>query len=191
MTDDGYVNYFEILALDEKAKIGEIKKTYKKKMKDLVMEIAAVEITEERRARYLLEMAKLNAANYILANNTKREDYWTSRQDVMALEEEWRTAAAANQDTDLLRRRFESKVKDFLGTYVEGAMLEAGRDPECVEASHWDAAHERHASRILRYYRQRLYNAILERLPFYDVTEPTIDWDERTRTVAAILKENS
>ena len=188
MADDGYVNYFEILGLDESAKIGEIKKTYKKKMKDLVMEIAAVEITEDRRARYLLEMAKLNAANYILGNNQLRESYWAARQEVIALEEEWRETDAAQGDTDRLRRAFESKVKDFLGAYVDGAMMDAGRDPECVEASHWDVAHERHASRILRYYRQRLYNTILERLPYYDVTKPTINWDERARTVAAMLR---
>lgn len=190
MTDDGYVNYFEILGLDPTAKIGEIKKTYKKKMKDLVMEIAAVEITEERRARYLLEMAKLNAANYILGNNAMRDAYWSSREEVMQIEQDWREADAAQQDTDTYRRQFEMKMKDFLSAYVEGAMLDAGRDPECVEASHWDAAHERHASRILRHYRQRLYNTVLERLPFYDVTKPTIDWTERARSVAAMLKES-
>lgn len=190
MTDDGYVNYFEILGLDENAKIGEIKKSYKKKMKDLVMEIAAVEITEERRARYLLEMAKLNAANYILGNNAMREAYWAQRQEVMKIEQSWREADAEKRDTEHFRRLFETKMKDFLSTYVEGAMLDAGRDPECVEASHWDAAHERHASRILRHYRQRLYNTVLERLPFSEVTTPAIDWAERSRAVTAMLKES-
>jgi hypothetical protein len=108
----------------------------------------------------------------------------------MTLEQEWRDATAAGQDTDSYRRAFDAKVKDFLSNYLEGAMLDAGRDPECVEASHWDAAHERHASRILRYYRQRMYNTILERLPYYDVTKPTINWDERSRTVAAMLRES-
>ncbi|MCH7719335.1 MAG: hypothetical protein IIB21_07675 [Chloroflexi bacterium] len=71
-------------------------------------------------------------------------------------------------------------------TAVE-AMLEAGRDKECVDSSHWDAAHERHASAILRHYRHRLYHDVLERLPFYEVTKPEIDWDERARIVSSLL----
>lgn len=192
MGDKGYVDYFEVLGLSEQAKPGEVRKIYKRMMKNLVMEIARVEITEEKRQHYLLEMAKLNAALYVLRNNETRERYWRERQEVMALEDEWRAAAQAAgekaaEQTDQLRRRFERKVRDFLARYVEETVLQAGRDKECVDASHWDAAHEAHGSRILRHYRQRAYQQILERLPYYDVTPPQIDWDERRQTVAAIL----
>ena len=68
--------------------------------------------------------------------------------------------------------------------------LEAGHDKACVEASNWDAAHERHASRILRHCRQGHYQRILERLPYWEVTPPQIDWDERKRTIAAILAKS-
>ncbi|HOZ48534.1 MAG TPA: hypothetical protein PLO37_10440, partial [Candidatus Hydrogenedentes bacterium] len=189
MSDQGYVNYFEVLDLTEDAKPGEIRKSYRHLMKDLVMEIRRVEITEERRSRYLLDMAKLNAAFYILRNKDTRDQYWNERQEVMALEEEWR-AAAAQEDaakTDGLRRRFERKLRDFLARYVEEAMLEAGRDKDCVEESHWDAAHERHASRILRFYRQKAYQQIRERLPYWDITLPRIDWDERQHAAARLL----
>ena len=70
---------------------------------------------------------------------------------------------------------------------VEESMLAAGRDKGCVEASSWDPYHERHASSILRHYRHMLYQEILGRLPFAEVTSPKIDWAERSRTVAAIL----
>ncbi len=69
-------------------------------------------------------------------------------------------------------------------------MLDAGRDKECVEASHWNEAHERHAFRILRHYRQGLYQKILARLPFVEVTPPQIDWVERRETVSALLRES-
>ena len=189
MSDDkGYVNYYEILGLTEQAKPGEVRKNYKRKMKDLVLEISRVEITEERRARYLLDMAKLNAAFYVLRGSASRETYWEARQAVMALEAQWCAAAEGGRDeTDALRLQFERKVRDFLAQYVEEVMLEAGRDKDCVEASHWDAAHERHAFRILRHYRQRAYQEILERLPYHVVTPPEVDWDERRRTVAALL----
>jgi hypothetical protein len=190
MPDKGYVDYFEILGLDESAKPGEVRTSYKHKMKDLVMEIARVEITEERRAFYLLEMAKLNAALYILRENATREAYWQLRGELIQLEQQWRQAADHNApDADTLRRTYDSKLRHFLSRYVEEAMLEAGRDKGCVEASNWDAAHERHASRILRHYRQSLYQQILERLPYYEVTPPKIDWEKRARTVAAILAE--
>ncbi|HEO70751.1 MAG TPA: hypothetical protein ENN80_05760 [Candidatus Hydrogenedentes bacterium] len=188
MADEGYVNYFEVLELPEDAKAGEVRKNYKHKMKHLVMEIARVEITEERRARYLLEMAKLNAAFYILRNNAQRETYWRERAELVALEARWKQAATHHaEDVDALRRTFERKLRDFLARYVEEAMLEAGRDRDCVEASHWDPAHERHASRILREYRQRAYQTIMERLPFYEVTEPNVDWNKRRQVVTSLL----
>ncbi|MBI4558129.1 MAG: hypothetical protein HY706_11155 [Candidatus Hydrogenedentes bacterium] len=186
----GYVNYFEILDLDETAKPGEVRKNYRKKMKDLVFEISQAQITEERRAHYLLEMAKLNAAFCLLRDTASREAYWNERRYLIELEEMWREAAARSGnavESDALRREFDSKVRSFLAKYVEELMLDAGRDKECVEASNWDEAHERHASRILRYYRHRLYQQILERLPYYEVTPPRIDWEERQRTIGRIL----
>ncbi|MCX5772242.1 MAG: hypothetical protein NTZ09_18485 [Candidatus Hydrogenedentes bacterium] len=188
MSEDGYVNYFEILALDESAKPGDVRKNYKKMMKDLIMEIARVEITGERRDRFLLEMAKLNAAFYVLRDNEVRETYWRQRAEVIQLESQWREAAQnGDAATDALRRSFDSKLRHFLSRYVEEAMLEAGRDKEAVEASNWDAAHERHASRILRHYRHNLYQQILDRLPYWEITTPRIDWVEREKAVAAML----
>ena len=187
MVDDGYVNYFEILGVAEQAKPGEVRKTYRRKMKDLVLEIARVEITEERRAHYLLEMAKLNAGLCLLRDVARRNAYWEERNELMGLEQEWREADVKGADTDALRRAFDAKLRDFLSKYVEELMLDAGRDKECVEASHWDAAHERHASRILRHYRQGLHQKILERLPYAEVTPPKIDWDERRRVIAGIV----
>ena len=188
MSDDGYVNYFEILGLDESAKPGDVRKNYKKMMKDLIMEIARVEITGERRDRYLLEMAKLNAAFYVLRDNEVRETYWRQRAEVIQLESQWREAAQnGDPATDALRRSFDGKLRHFLSRYVEEAMLEAGRDKEAVEASNWDAAHERHASRILRHYRHNLYQQILDRLPYWEITTPRIDWAEREKTVAGLL----
>jgi len=188
MSEDGYVNYFEILALDESAKAGDVRKNYKKMMKDLIMEIARVEITGERRDRYLLEMAKLNAAVYVLRDNEMRESYWRQRAEVIQLESQWREAAQNGEPAaDVLRRSFDSKLRHFLSRYVEEAMLEAGRDKEAVEASNWDAAHERHASRILRHYRHNLYQQILDRLPYWEITTPHIDWAEREKAVAGML----
>ena len=198
MSDKGYVNYFEILGLPEDCKPGEVRKNYKKMMKDLVIEIGRAEITQDRRDKYLLRMAQLNAAFYILRDTDRRQAYVEDRTRVMDLEAQWRGAASQNQDdpdafaeTDRLRRSFDRTLRDFLSAYMEELMLEAGRDKDCVEASHWDPYHERHASRVLRQYRQRLYHEIHERLPFYDVSKPDIDWDERACTVAAILKEST
>jgi DnaJ-class molecular chaperone len=188
MSDDGYVNYFEILGLDESAKPGDVRKNYKKMMKDLIMEIARVEITGERRDKYLLEMAKLNAALYVLHDNETRETYWRQRAEAIQLESQWREAAQnGDPGADALRRSFDSKLRHFLSRYVEEAMLEAGRDKEAVEASNWDAAHERHASRILRHYRHNLYQQILHRLPYWEITTPKIDWAEREEAVAGML----
>lgn len=193
--DRGYVNFFEVLGLAEDAKPGEVRKAYRQKMKDLVFEIGRVEITEERRAHYLLEMAKINAALYTLRDTASREAYWRERQELIELESKWREAAerqeasAFDPAVDALRRQFDRRLRDFLSKYVEEYMLAAGRDKECVEHSHWDAAHERHAFRILRHYRQGLYQQILERLPYVEVTQPHIDWEARRRVVASILAE--
>ncbi len=187
MADSGYVNFYEILELDEGANPGEVRKAYRRKMKDLVQEIARAEITEERRARYLLEMAKLNVALYTLRDAHTREQYWAERAALIELETEWRENSGDQEKTDQLRRSFDAKVKHFLGKYVEEGMLQAGRDKECVEASRWDAAHERHASKILRQYRHLLYNAILTRLPYHQVTAPEIDWSERSAFADGVL----
>lgn len=189
--DGGYVNYFEILDLGPEAKPGEVRKSYRTKMKSLVGEIAAVEITEERRAKYLLEMAKLNASLFLLRETEVRDVYWLDRKELIDLELEWCQAAQSGADTNELRKRYDARVRAFLSKYVEDAMLAAGRDKECVEASHWDAAHERHASRILRHYRNGLYQQILERLPFADVTKPEIDWDERRKFVGSVLAQGA
>lgn len=190
MSDNGYVNYFEILGLSDDCKPGDVRKNYKKMMKDLVIEIHSTEITPDRRDKYLLAMALQNAAYYILRDNDRRSLYEHARQQVIALEEEWRQATEDNADNaDQLRRQFDRALRDFLSVYLEELMLEAGRDKECVESSNWDPYHERHASRVLRQYRQRLYHEIHERLPYYDVTKPCIDWNERARTIASILSE--
>jgi len=192
MANEGYIDYFEILNLDESARTGEVRKNYRHMMKDLVMEIARVEITDERRSKYLLQMAQLNAAFYVLRDNEVRDAYWSLRSSLIELEGQWRAAAESAADhaqTDALRRSYDSKLRHFLARFVEEAMLEAGRDKECVEASNWDVAHERHASRILRHYRQSLYQQILERLPYSEITPPVIDWNEREKAVADILSE--
>lgn len=190
MSDKGYVNYFEVLGLKETANPGEVRKTYRRLMKRLVGEIAEAQITEERRAHFLLEMAKQNAALYVLRDLGKREEYWRARGDLIDLEEKWRLAAENNhEEAETCRKQFDGKVRDFLSRYVEEATLEAGRDKECVEASHWDAAHERHASSLLRHYRHRLYQDILERLPYHEVTRPVIDWEERARAIEGLVAE--
>lgn len=192
MSTEGYVNYFEILGVADDANAGEVRKNYKKLMRNLVGEIARVEITGDRRDRYLLDMAKLNAAVYLLRDKAKRADYTALRDELIELERRWCDAEGADPAaSDELRREFDGKVRSFLSKYVEEAMLEAGRDKGCVEASHWDADHERHASRILRYYRHRLYQDILERVPFSEVTRPGTDWDERRETVAELIREGT
>ena len=189
MTEDGYINYYAALGLQEGANAGEVRRTFKRTMKKLVSEIAQVEITEERRAHYLLEMAKLNAALFVLRDKERREQYETARRDLIALEQRWNEAADDPEASDALRRQFDGDCREFLSKYVEETMLKAGRDKECVEASHWDPAHERHAFRILRHYRHSLYHDILERLPYSEITPPQIDWEERAEVVKAIIAE--
>lgn len=189
-TDAGYINYFEILDLPLDAKPGDARRQYKKLMKDLVVEIAEVEITPERRSRYLLEMAKLNAALLVIRETVVKDAYWQERTELIELEEQWRQAdAAKSAEMDPLRRQFDAKIRHFLARYIEEMMLDAGRDKEVIEACNWDAAHEQHAFRILRRYRQGLYQQILERLPFFEVTKPIVDWNERAKSAANLLAE--
>lgn len=189
---EGYVDYFEVLGVHEGAKPGEVRNEYRRKMKALVSEIAGRVISQQERNEFLLEMAKLNAALYLLRDQEARDTYWRERQEVIQLESEWREAdASGSGNTEALRRRFDTRVRDFLSKYVEELMLTAGQDKEVREASHWDAAHERHAFRVLRHYRHGLYQKILERLPFTEVTRPEIDWDERAKTVAALTARNT
>ncbi len=186
--ETGYLNYFEILGLDNEANPGEVRKTYKRKMKELIREIARVEITEERRTHYFVEIAKLNAAVYVLRDKVKREEYWSERSELIALEEKWRNIDMSDRDeSDTIRREFDGKVKSFLSRYVEETMLEAGQDKEVVEASNWNQAHARYATRLLRHYRHGLYHMILERLPYHEVTPPSIDWTERAATVGRLI----
>lgn len=192
MTDDGYINYFEVLELGEDCKPGEVRNSYKKLMKKLLTEIGRTQITDSRRDAFLLDLAKHNAAYYILRDNELREQYVRDRSRVIELEQAWHKAVEENLDTvDTQRRSFDAALRHFLSRYMEELMLQAGRDKECVEASHWSRAHERHASRVLRHFRQRLYNEIHERLPYYDITEPAIDWDERKSLIKNTLAQGA
>jgi len=192
MSDHGYINYFEVLEVTDSCKIGEVRNAYKKVMKQLLMEIGRTTITDSRRDSFLLNIARVNAAYYILRDNVRRQQYVDDRARVIELEDRWRKAVEGNTDEmDGLRRAYDGALRHFLSTYMEEYMLEAGRDRECVEASRWSRAHERHASRVLRHFRQRLYHEIHERLPYYQITQPEIDWDERARQVAATLAEGS
>ena len=189
MAENGYVNYYDILGLQEGANAGEVRRTYKRTMKKLVSEIAQVEITEERRSHYLLEMAKLNAALFVLRHKERRLQYETARREVIELEQRWGEAVDDPEASDTFRRQFDARCREFLSKYVEETMLTAGRDKECVEASYWDPAHERHAFRILRHYRHSLYHDILERLPYSEVTTPKLDWAERADAVKGMIAE--
>ena len=125
---------------------------------------------------------------FILRDTDERDAYWNEREALIALEDEWRKAAESNDpEAENLAREFDRRVRAWLSKYMEDMMLAAGRDKECVEASRWDRAHERHATRTLREFRHRQYRTIFKRLPFVDVTPPQIDWNERRATVASIL----
>lgn len=192
MIDDGYVNYFEVLELGEDCKPGEVRNNYKRLIKNLLIEIGRVQITESRRDAFLLDIAKHNAAFYILRDNDLRHRYAEDRAAVVALEDAWHKAAETNSsELDVCRRKFDAALRHFLSRYMEELVLQAGRDKECVEASHWSRAHERHASRVLRHFRQRVYHQIQERLPYYEVTRPEVDWNERKTLVQNMLKQGS
>jgi len=184
----GYVNYFETLGLADGANPGEARKVYKRMMKKLVQDIARTEITPDKRSAFILDVARLNAACFVLKDKDRREVYWAEREALIAMEAEWR--ALDESDTaaqEKIRGAFDSRIRSFLSRYVEEMTLTAGQDREILEASRWDDAHARYATSLLRYYRQHLYNDILERLPYHEVTKPKIDWDERQSTVEELL----
>lgn len=188
MTDDlGYVDYRTVLDLSDNYKPADVIRSYRKKMKRLVIEISESEVSEEKHHQYLLTMAQLNAGFYILRDRQRGEAYLRERAEVMALEEQWRAAGDSPEKTDALRRRYDQSLRNYLTKYMEELVLEAGRDPDCVEHSGWDAAHERHAARVLRHYRQQRYHQIHERLPYYEITPPQIDWDERESMVYELI----
>jgi len=188
--ESGYIDFFEILGVAENAKTAEVRSTYKKKMKDLLWEIQHAELTEGKRAQYLLQMAQLNASFVILRDTDAREQYARTRQQLIELEQDWRDAVEANApEADNLRRSYEGQLRDFLSHYCETVMLDAGYDKECMQVSHWDQGHARHASKVLRHYRHRLQHDVLERLPFTRVTPPEIELDERKAFAAAVLAQ--
>ncbi len=189
MTEDsGYVDYRTVLDLPENYKPADVIRTYKKKMKNLVIEISQTKVTQEQRDQYLLLMAQLNAAFYIFRDRARGESYLRERDEVIQLEEEWRTVTGDPAKSDVMRRRYDQALRSFLAKYMEELVLEAGRDPDCIESSGWDAAHERYAGRILRQYRQQRYHKIHERLPYYEITPPVIDWSERAVFVDNLLE---
>lgn len=188
-SEAGYINYFETLGLENRANPGEVRKTYKKQMKQLLQEIAQVEVTPDRRAQFILQMSNLNAAVYVLKDKERRENYWDERQALIDLEAEWCALDESDHDRhNELRPRFDNDVQSFLSKYVQEMPLNAGSDHEVMEASHWDEAHARHATQLLRQSRHDLYTEILERLPYHEVTKPKIDWSERQSTVAELLE---
>lgn len=189
MNEAGYINYFEILGLAEDANPGEVRNTYRKKMKALRDSVRDA-TTEDKRSQFILDLAKLNAAVYILRDQAKREAYWTERKSLMELEQRWTEQAGKAPDpetTDGLRREFDTRARYFLSKYVEETMLEAGLDKEVAEASGWNIFYARYALKLLRHYRHLLNHEILERLPYHAVTTPSIDWDERRKTVGMLL----
>lgn len=190
MSESGYINYFDILGLRDDANPGEVRNTYRTKMKVLVQEIKRSTITEDRRAQFILEMAKLNGAVIVLRDNARREAYWSERRELIDLEHRWREAAERDPDpekTDALRREFDGRVRSFLSKYVEETMLEAAQDKEVAETSGWNVYYSRYALNLLRHYRHLLHHDILERLPYHAVTRPNIDWDERGRAIERML----
>jgi hypothetical protein len=188
MTEDlGYIDYRTLLDLQDHYKPADVIRTYRKKIKQLMVQISEDKTAEDHQDRYLLLMAELNAAYYILRNRALGEQYIQEREEVVALEKEWRALDTADPGFDALRRRYDQALRSFLARYMEELILEAGRDPECVEHSGWGPAHERLAGRVLRQFRQQRYHEIHERLPYYDITEPQVAWEERSRFAAALI----
>lgn len=192
MSAEGYIDYFKTLDIEPTANPGEVRKGYKRLIKELLAELSQARMSEQSRNAYLLRMAQLNAAFYILRDEDRRKRYVEDRDRAIQLEQEWGVAVESNADSaESLRRQYDGALRHFLSTYMEELMLEAGRDPECVEASGWDYNHERHAGRVLRQYRQRQYHQIHERLPYYDITRPQLDWTERARVAASLVAERN
>lgn len=184
----GYIDFCAILGVPEDARPGDVRNVYKRTMRDLVREIGQSKLTEAKRGHFLLEMAKLNAALYVLRDRELREAYQGARARLIELERDWAEAEAqGGADADALRQEYDRLLRDFLSRFVEELMLVAGTDKECVEASGWDAAHARHAAPLLRRFRHRLQLEILQRLPYFEVTAPQVDWAERDAWVARTL----
>lgn len=189
MTEDlGYIDYRTLLELQESYKPADVIRTYRKKMKQLMVQISENKDADEHRDRYLLQIAELNAAYYILRNKELGTQYIEEREALMALEKEWAALDSEDPSFDTLRRHYDQSLRAFLARYMEELILEAGRDPECVENSGWSPAHERFAGRVLRQFRQQRYHEIHERLPYYDITEPEVDWEERVRFAATLIR---
>ncbi len=189
MTDDlGYIDYRVVLELSDGYKPADVIRNYKKKMKRLIVEISEHTDSEEKRSQYLLTMAHLNAAFYILRDKSRGECYLREREELIHLEEQWRDSAASAEASDKLRRKYDQALRNFLARYMEELVLEAGRDADCVENSGWHAAHERHAARVLRHYRQQRYHQIHERLPYYEVTPPRVSWEERQQFIQRLVE---
>lgn len=187
--ETGYINYFELLGLENGANPGEVRKTYKRLMKRLLQEVGQAEVTPGRRAQFMLQMANLNAAVFVLKDKERREAYWTERQALIDLEARWCALDESDQDAhNTLRGEFDNGVRSFLSRYVQEMPLNAGTDHEVIEASRWDVAYARHATQLLRQYRHHLYNDILERLPYHEVTKPQVDWSERQTVVTQLLE---
>ena len=190
--DLGYIDYAAILGVPQDARPGDVRNVYKKRMRELVRDISESQLTEAKRSRFLLEMAKLNAALFILRDREQRDAYFAARNHLIELERDWREAVEqGGSDAENLRREYDRLLRDFLSRYVEELMLGAGTDAECIEASGWDAAHARHAAPLLRHYRHTLQQQILARLPYFEVTPPQVDWHERGEWIDRMIAEGA
>ena len=111
-SDSGYVDYVAVLGLDPEFKPADVRRIYRKKIKDLLIEISQVQVTEERRNRFLLGIAQLNAAFYILRDRDRCEKYLAERARVMQIEEDWRAQADKTEASDKYRRQFDQALRD-------------------------------------------------------------------------------